>query len=185
MRESSEELMTRVRTGDLEAFEDLVERFKVGVFSFAYQIVRSREDAEEAAQDTFLKLFRAREDYETGRAVSPWVLKIAANTCKDLLRRRKGRQKVSSDNLNELGFEVADPHYELPARHRIEADEVRSLMNGLSDGYRIPLVLKYLNGMTNREISDALGISLSNVKVRLARARELLMHRLRRLQEKS
>ncbi len=68
---TDEELMSEVKEGDIVAFETLVDRFKGTVYSLAYGMLRSREDAEEAAQDTFVKLFKARDRFEDGRRLEP------------------------------------------------------------------------------------------------------------------
>ena len=185
MHESDEDLMLRAKEGDLDAFEALVERLKVFVYSLTVHILRSREDAEEAAQDTFVKLFRARTLYQAGRAVAPWVLRIAANSARDLARRRRVHQKTSAVRLEETPVEPVDPRGVGPSgRHQIEPEEVQALLGNLSESYRLPLVLKYFQNLSNQEIADTLGISLSNIKVKLARARELILARLRTMQER-
>jgi RNA polymerase sigma-70 factor (ECF subfamily) len=184
VKDTDETLMERAREGDLAAFECLVDRFKVSVFSLVAHIVPAREDAEEAAQDTFLKLFKSRGLYESGRPVRPWILKIAANAARDMARRRRAQQQVSSDYLEDHGIELADPRHQPPPRHRIESEEVRLLIQEMGDAYRIPLVLKYLEGMNNQEIAALMDVSLSSLKVKLARAKDLLLQRIKRLQEK-
>lgn len=169
--------MALVGGGDLQAYEHLVERYKVGVYSLCYQILRSREDAEEASQDTFVKAFRSRDTYDPERKVAPWLLRIASNASRDILRKRSSRVVVNSDLVvseserlpDAKGGDIGD---------KMETEEVYKALGGLSEGYRIPLVLKYLHGLTNQEIADSMGMSLSSLKVRLSRAREILHSRL-------
>ncbi len=177
-RATDEELMSRVREGDLAAFERLIERFKVGVFSLCYQILRSREDAEEASQDTFVKAFRARETYDEERKVSPWLLRIASNAARDILRKRQTRTLVNSDILAVEPDQVSNLNPDGDGVHRLDNEEVHRALGDLSEQYRTPIVLKYLHGLTNQEIADTIGVSLSSLKVRLSRARELLHARL-------
>ena len=176
--------MELAQDGDIVAFEQLVDRFKGVVYGLAYSMLRSREDAEEAAQDTFVKLFRARDQYELGRKLEPWLLRIAGNTCRDVLRRRK------SNNLPVIHLDPEKGPEEFPDRRDLAAadraatrEAVRGELDSMSDRYRLPLVLKYLNGLTNRQIADALGISISNVKVRLGRAKDVLQSRLGKVVE--
>lgn len=176
-RASDEELMRAVREGDLLAFERLVERFKVGVFSLCFQILRSREDAEEASQDAFVKAFRARESYDTERKVSPWLLRIASNAARDILRKRQVRLVVNTELLSAEADQLFDPAGQ-QGDSKLEGEEVHKALGELSEQYRTPLVLKYLHGLTNQEIADTMGMSLSSLKVRLSRARELLHARL-------
>jgi RNA polymerase sigma-70 factor (ECF subfamily) len=182
---SGEELMTRVQRGEREAFEALIERFKGPVYSLALSILRSPEDAEEAAQDTFLKLYRARDQFDPLRALAPWLLRIAGNTCRDLLRRRRvarlpGAQSTDSDHLEQV---IVDPASLGREWHDAQRNAIRHEIGSLSEKLRLPLLLKYINGSTNRQIADTLGISVSNVKVRLARAKDVLQSRLGKIVE--
>ena len=169
--------MHLVRKGDLAAFEQLIERYKVSVYSLCFQMLRSREDAEEASQDTFVKAFRARDTYDTERKVAPWLLRIASNASRDILRKRSARVVVNSDLLVAESDRLPDLRGDEP-ENRMDSEEVYQALGGLSEGYRTPLVLKYLHGLTNQEIADSMGMSLSSLKVRLSRAREILHSRL-------
>ena len=174
--------MLRVQAGDLEAFEQLVERYQNMVFGLALSIVRSPEDAEEAAQDAFVKLFRARHQYDGMRELEPWLLRIAGNACRDRLRRRKAATLPLLDNAADIAEGVPDPRDSSPDRATVQ-QAVRTELDRLSDRARLPLELKYLRGMTNQQIAEALGISVSNVKVQLARAKDVLQSRLERVME--
>jgi RNA polymerase sigma-70 factor (ECF subfamily) len=180
-REPDEQLMRKVQAGDLAAFERLVDRFKSAVYRFAYSMLRTPEDAEEAAQDTFIKLFRRRDLFDTQRALEPWLLRIAGNTCRDLLRRRRTAQlPIARDpdggSLVHLLTDERDTE-----QGQWTGQAVRHALEQLSDRHRLPLLLKYEQQMTNQQIADALGISVSNVKVRVARAKEVLQSRLDRV----
>lgn len=173
--------MLRVQAGDLEAFEQLVERFQTMVYGLAMSMLRRVEDAEEAAQDTFLKLFRARERFDGQRSLGPWLLRIAGNACRDRLRRRRAAElpltRLEADDRDPL-HDVADPRLGNGAAQEHLAPTVRGELEQLSDKVRMPLELKYLRGMTNHQIAGALGISVSNVKVQLARGKDILASRL-------
>jgi RNA polymerase sigma-70 factor (ECF subfamily) len=176
------ELMLRVQAGDLEAFERLVERYQNMVYGLALSIVRSPEDAEEAAQDAFLKLFRARHQFDGSRDLEPWLLRIAGNACRDRLRRRRASalQVLENADGGDAAQLVADPRDARSAEQTMQ-QLVRGELDRLSDKARLPLELKYLRGMTNQQIADVLGISISNVKVQLARAKDVLQSRLERV----
>jgi RNA polymerase sigma-70 factor (ECF subfamily) len=172
--------MAATQLGDTAAFEQLVDRYKNVVFTLALSMLRSREDAEEAAQDTFIKLFRARDGYDTTRPFEPWLLRIAGNACRDRLRRRRVQLAgagFSADPIEQCQH-IVDPGSVGRATRDAAHQEVRHALDQLSDKLRVPLMLKYLNGFTNRQISAALEISVSNVKLRLARAKDLLQARL-------
>ena len=177
--------MLRVQSGDLGAFEQLVERYQDMVYGLALSILRSPEDAEEAAQDAFLKLFRARDQFDATKEVEPWLLRIAGNACRDRLRRRRvvGSLPVMRDEgADALAQRVADPGASADNAAAMQL-AVRAELDRLSERARLPLELKYLRGMTNQQIADALGISVSNVKIQLARAKDILASRLERVLE--
>jgi RNA polymerase sigma-70 factor (ECF subfamily) len=181
---ADEELMLRVKEGDVDLFEEVVDRYKNVVYALALSMLRSREDAEEAAQDTFLKLFRARHLYDAERALEPWLLRIAGNTCRDALRRRKAAALpvAQSDDGGLLAQLVEDARGSGDQRRLLSA-AVKHEIEQLSDKYRLPLVLKYQLGFTNQQIAEAVGVSVSNVKVRVARAKDVLESRLERILE--
>lgn len=182
------ELMLRIQAGDLDAFAQLVQRYQAMVHGLAMSILRRAEDAEEAAQDTFLKVFRARNQFDSARSLEPWLLRIAGNSCRDRLRRRRAGElpTVCLEGTNQ----DRDPILELPdtrallgaTRHHID-HTVRGELERLSEKVRQPLELKYLRGLTNQQIAAALGVSVSNVKVQLARGKDILASRLQRVHE--
>jgi RNA polymerase sigma-70 factor (ECF subfamily) len=176
--------MLRVQAGDLEAFAQLVERYQSMVYGLSLSILRRPEDAEEAAQDTFLKLFRARDSFDGSRSMEPWLLRIAGNACRDKLRRRRaGELPIVQSEDRDLASEVADPRPSgAQLHHRID-HTVRGELDRLSEKVRLPLELKYLRGLTNQQIADALNISVSNVKVQLARGKDILSSRLQGVHE--
>jgi RNA polymerase sigma-70 factor (ECF subfamily) len=178
--ETDEQLMTAAKEGDIASFEVLVDRYKEVVFGLARSMLRSTEDAEEAAQDTFVKLFRARDQFDDSRRLEPWLLRIAGNTCRDALRRRRSEHLplVHDDDGDALSRTVADPRSLSREWSEANRQMIRHELDSLSDKLRLPLILKYSNGLTNQQIAEALDISISNVKVRVARAKDLLQSRL-------
>lgn len=176
--------MLRIQAGDLDAFAQLVERFSNMVHGLALSILRRTEDAEEAAQDTFLKLFRARDSFDGSRSVEPWLLRIAGNACRDRLRRRRAAELPLARSEEDLTPELVDPRCAGTSRNHHVDTAVRHELDRLSEKVRLPLELKYLRGLTNQQIAEALGISVSNVKVQLARGKDILQSRLQGVRER-
>ena len=176
--------MLRVQAGDLQAFEQLIERYQSMVHGLALSILRNAEDAEEASQDAFVKLFRARHTFDQTRDVEPWLLRIAGNACRDRLRRRRAASLPILDDEDgvDLTQQLPDKR-ETPAPGLGVQQLVRNELQQLSHKARLPLELKYLRGLTNQQIASAMGISVSNVKVQLARAKDVLQSRLERVME--
>jgi RNA polymerase sigma-70 factor (ECF subfamily) len=178
--------MLQIQAGDLGAFEQLVARYQTMVHGLAMSILRRPEDAEEATQDAFLKLFRARGSFDPARTLEPWLLRIAGNACRDKLRRRRAAQVPGArqgQEAAELLLEIPDARSLRDASRQLEDHSVRGELEQLSERVRQPLELKYLRGFTNQQIADALGISLSNVKVQLARGKDILASRLQGVRE--
>ncbi len=175
--------MLRVQAGDLDAFSELVARFQDMVHGLAISILRRPEDAEEATQDTFLKLFRARGQFDGARALEPWLLRIAGNACRDKLRRRRAASLPNGRAEDRDLFELPDARLQQGVVRQALDHTVRGELEQLSDKVRMPLELKYLRGLTNQQIADALGVSLSSVKVQLARGKDILASRLHGVRE--
>ncbi|MEI6129986.1 MAG: sigma-70 family RNA polymerase sigma factor [Planctomycetota bacterium] len=181
MREENE-LMVRIQAGELLAFESLVKRYQSMVYGLAMSILRRSEDAEEAAQDTFLKLFRARDQFDISRKLEPWLLQIAGNVCRDRRRRVFAEAKLGvPDNAAEGLLEQVPDGRSVGNPSDNHIDIIRNELARLGAKMRLPMELKYLRGMRHAQIALVLGISVSSVKVQIARAMDLLEDRLERL----
>jgi len=173
------------KQGDVRAFEELVRRYQGMVFRVAQHITGSREDAEEVAQEAFLKAFRNLERFEERSRFSTWVTRIAVNTALMRLRARRGHETVSfhegdAGNPGALGEEIADwrPDPEqLYGRNELRAILIRALAS-LPRHYSMVFLLRDVEGFSTEETAEALGLSPSAVKARLLRARLHLRERL-------
>ena len=131
-----------------------------------------------------MKLFRARGKFDRDRKLGPWLLRIAGNACRDRLRRRRViEQPIARFDASERDVlqDMPDTRHEDPAAQL--GPTVRAELDRLSDKVRLPLELKYQQGMTNGQIAASLGISVSNVKVQIARGKDILASRLQSLGE--
>jgi len=180
---SDNDLMLRIQAGDLDAFAQFVQRFQNMVYGLALSILRRPEDAEEAAQDTFLKLFRARGQFDGTRVLEPWLLRIAGNACRDKLRRRRAAALPMASSDEDLTLDLPDHRQGTASTRHLGNSAVMGELDRLSPKVRLPLELKYLRGLTNQQIAEALGISISNVKVQLARGKDILASRLQGVRE--
>tara|TARA_B110000037_G_scaffold203592_1_gene246797 strand:+ start:92 stop:628 length:537 start_codon:yes stop_codon:yes gene_type:complete len=166
--QTDEELMLRVMNGDPAAYNTLFVRHKVGVWSFVRRLNRIEALAEEAFQETWLKVFRSRVTYKAGSKFRSWVFTIAANTSRDLKRRESRR------------IETVEMVREPPAPSKTMGDEAKilSAIDQLSDTLREPFILGALQGFDHNEIAEVLGISPSNARARMSRARATLRENL-------
>lgn len=178
-RPGDEELVLLARDGNLGAFNSLVERYQGAVYSLCLRLLRDREAAEDATQETFLSAYRAIRRFEGGNLRS-WLLRIAANASKDELRRRKRKDPGTSfeayGEQSGTPFEVADEG-PLPAevleRHENSA-ELEQLLAGLPPDQRDAIVLIDIYDFAYQEAADTLGASVGTLKSRVHRGRERL-----------
>lgn len=163
-----------------EGFAKLLELHKRQVFSFLLRLVQNPSDAEDLAQETFLKAFRALPSYDAARPLLPWLLRIAHNAAVDFLRARKP-QALSLDD--EAALEAADPG-PLPDRALDEELQRRlfeRLLAALPALYREALLLRHQEGLEYKEIAQVLQLPEGTVKIRLFRARDMLRRKLEAL----
>ena len=181
---SDSELIARTLAGEPGAFDALVARYERPVYNVAYRILLSREDAEDAAVEAFVRMHAALGTFRPDAGFRPWALKIATNAALNLLRSRRP-PPLPLDRAVELEESSVTPEIPEPgpgpedlAFEHIALGELECEIDNLPELYRVPFVLMYLEGLDCKEIADVLGLSVGAVKTRLCRAREMLRRRL-------
>jgi len=162
------------RSGDTRAFERLVQAYQRPVYSLAYRMLGNANDAEDAAQEAFMKAFRALGSFDCGRPFSTWLLSIVAHHCIDRIRRRRLRE-VSLDGLPSWRWgpvDSVDP--ERAAEQADQADRIQRLLTALPEDYRLIIILRYWHDLGYEEIAGITDQTVSAVKSRLHRARRQL-----------
>lgn len=166
--------INRIRNGDIEAFGELVDKYKKGLFSFIVKMTGSRHDSEEILQEVFIRAFKNIDRYDDRWMFSTWLYSIAVNNCRNYMRKSGKRQTVPiddfADNDNPSGYGNPENVYERTERRR----EIILLINSLKDKQRIPLILKYVMDFSYSQISDILGISEEAAKMRVLRAKKAI-----------
>ncbi len=171
------EWVRRAQQGEVDAFCRLVEAYQGPVFNLCRRMLGDDLEAEEAAQDSFLRAYRALNRYDPSRPFGTWLLAIASHRCIDLLRHR--RRHPQSAGLAFLGNDEADPG-DGPEEGLIRtqrADAIDSLTQSLAPQERAVIALRYWHDLSYEEIAAALSLSVSAVKSRLHRARRTLARR--------
>jgi RNA polymerase sigma-70 factor (ECF subfamily) len=160
--------------GDDDAFSHIVERYQGPVFNLCYRMLGAPADAEDAAQEVFLKAYRNLGSYDLDRNFINWVLTIASNHCIDQLRKR--RLKLSSLEAMFPGQVRVDPKPgpEMKLVQKEAQQSVQALLEGLKPQDRATVVLYYWYDMPYRAIAETLNLSESAVKSRLFRSRRAL-----------
>jgi RNA polymerase sigma-70 factor (ECF subfamily) len=167
------------RQGDRNAFGCLVEVYQGPVYNLAYRMLGDAYEAEDAAQETFLRAYRKLGSYDPTRKFSTWLLSIASHHCIDLLRRRRMTLLSLEDEGLPASALVSDqPGPEPHAMQSEREAQIQALLNTLSDDHRAVVVLHYWYDLSYEEIARVTDSTLSAVKSRLFRARRMLAEQL-------
>lgn len=166
----SRDLLEACRRGDAGAFEELVEQTRRQVYTLAYRLVGDRHEAEDVAQDAYLRVFRSLRGFRQEASFETWLYRIVTNAAFTHLRRRGRFGAVLAEGQEQA---VEEPEVR-PVEAALDRDEVRRALQGLTLGARTVVVLKDVYGLSCQEIADEMGLSEAAVKVRLHRARKRL-----------
>jgi len=185
MTRSDVQLMLDVKAGDQQSFELLLQRYRTPLVNFLYRMVRSREQAEDLAQEVFLRVYRAREDYEPSAKFTTWLFRIATNLALNSLRdHRYQKLEISMDapivanaeDGDERMMEVADEHPDIE-QHLVEEARkkmIRHAIEKLPEKQRAAVLLHKYQELDYSEIAKILRCSESALKSLLFRAYETL-----------
>jgi RNA polymerase sigma-70 factor (ECF subfamily) len=195
MLDLDDELMERYRAGDEDAFTLLVRRYQQPLINFIARFINDRDSAEDLAQETFIRIFKAAQRYEPGQAhFKTWMYHIAKNLCKNEIRNRDRRNRYKVDSVVSSGTDSSGDMEEIdlianaPANLDFQPEvalERKELSNAiqkaiaeLPEQYRLPLVLRDLQGLSYDEISEVLKLRSGTTKSRINRARLMLKDKL-------
>ena len=175
---TEQELVTRAKAGDPDAFGQLMEQNQNRIYSLALRMVGSPEDAADLTQDAFLSAWRSLAHFHGESSFSTWLYRLASNACIDFLRKEKRKRAAGTvlylDDTEE-GPSLDLPDYDADPHKQLEQSEVRDCiadcMDTLSEEHRTVLSLREISGLSYTEISDILGLEEGTVKSRIARAR--------------
>jgi RNA polymerase sigma-70 factor (ECF subfamily) len=175
------------KSHDIASFDALVIKYKNRVFNICFRFLGEREEANDCAQETFLKVYRALSGFREEAAFSTWLYRIAMNTCKNRISSREYRRKRmtvnpgGSENGEDRGFEIEDTRnspvllFERSEKARI----VREAIASLDARHRAVVILRDIEGFSYEEIARIEGLNVGTVKSRIARAREALKEKLK------
>ncbi|MBI3474799.1 MAG: sigma-70 family RNA polymerase sigma factor [Acidobacteria bacterium] len=178
------QLVESTRNGDIAAFEELVRRYDCRLLRIAQQVTNNLEDAQEAVQETFLKVFQKLDQFQGNSKFSTWLIRIALNESIMKIRRQRYKYEIPLEYESQDGehtpMDVADwsPNPE-QLYSRAELQEIlRKALGGLLPAIRITFVLRDIEGLSIKETASVLGIEQTAVKSRLLRARLQLREKL-------
>jgi len=180
------ELVKLAQAGDTRAFDELVRRYRDKVYRLSYKILRHEEDAAEALQDAFLSAFRGLKNFKAESTFSTWLYRIATNaSLMKYRRRRDGHVSLEQSQSNDgSGEPMQIPDWSQQPLNELLNHETRDVMDEgvgkLPEELRTVFVLRDVEGLSNAEVAEVLGLSVAAVKSRLHRARIALRDRLNR-----
>lgn len=174
--ETDDMLVERSLDGDVAAFTLLVERYKRPVYALAYRLLGNATDAEDAAQETFVRAYTRLTSYQPGSRFGSWLLAITSHWCIDSLRRKRALSlEAASEERGDIVTPAsAEEQPEAMALDHERQHEVRTWLDQLPAPYRAVLELRYWQDLSYNEISETTGLPVSTVRMRLFRARQLL-----------
>jgi len=176
-----QEWVRRARQGDLAAYDDLVKRYQERIYATIYHMTSNHEDANDLAQETFIKAFQALKSFKGGSSFYTWVYRIAVNKTINFLKQRKNRSHMS---LNDLDFNAEhDPDLvalvsDKTPRREVGLSELQEKLNEamqkLSDDHRLVVTLHDVQGLPHDEIAEIMDCNIGTVRSRLFYARQQL-----------
>ena len=188
MAELDESLIRRAQMGDSDAFAAIITAYQQQIYGLSYRFFNNYHDAEDAAQETIIKIYRSLASYQGAGSFKSWIFTITANTCRDLLRKRKGRETVSYDD-DEFGGgwePVSQCREEQPEDYALDQqgqEVLRAAIARLPENFRVAIVMREFAQMNYEEISIATNTSLGTVKSRINRGRKMLREMIKQSRE--
>ncbi|MEO1024070.1 MAG: RNA polymerase sigma factor [Pseudomonadota bacterium] len=166
-------LLVAFANGDASAGRVLVARLGPKLFGHAFRVLGDRGEAEDVVQDAMIKLWKIAPEWQQGEAqVSTWAYRVVANLCTDRLRRRRTRNQVDIDVVAEPEADMMSAVEQMTETAR--ADALQSALSALPDRQRQAVVLRHLEGFSNPEIADILGVGVEAVESLTARGKRAL-----------
>jgi len=187
MENSDTNLMLRLKNGEQDVLREIVERHKLSVLNLCLRFTHNRNDAEDLAQEVFIKIYQAAPRYEVKASFTTWLYRITVNLCMNYQRRKKILQFFSLNHRKGSEFQVEDRILEFAAGEQpdteFEKQELQQLVQNaiqsLPDNQKTVLILHRYNNLSYKEIAEALEITVGAVESRLHRAKENLRKRLK------
>lgn len=183
---SDHQLIEAAKNGDEAAFAEIVSRYKNPITNFLYRFLNDYEEAVDLAQETFVRVYFALDRYHTNFAFSTYIYRIASNLAISEIRKRKRRSILSltglfqSDADDNTEFQPPDLR-PLPDRNLVDDERSRVIAKAIATlppRYRVPIILRDLEGRSYEEVAEIMKLGLGTTKSRISRARGLLRERL-------
>ena len=173
------ELIRRFEHGSRSAFEELVRKYQDKIFNVCCYMLHDRDNAQDAAQEVFLKAYSRLKDFRRDCALYSWLYRIAVNTCLDQKRKSPDAADSFEPTPSVEDLPTSGPSPEQLYQSKETGQAIQAALQKLPDILRAAIVLKEIEGLSYEEIADSLDTSIGTVKSRISRAREELRRLLR------
>jgi RNA polymerase sigma-70 factor, ECF subfamily len=174
-----QDLVKGLKDGDLAAFAELVRRYEDRIYNLCRYLVRDSRDAQDAAQDVFLKAYRSFKDFRPNSSLYTWLYRVAVNTCIDY--RRRSRREASREAVLSDDLPSAQPFPDQIYESKEITEAIQAALPRLREKLRAAIVLREIEELSYEEIAEVLHTSVGTVKSRISRAREQLRHLLKKI----
>lgn len=186
MNDIEQLLVKRSKSGDIEAFEQLIFDYQKKAYNIALRVMGNQEDAKDMCQEAFIRIYKSIEGFKEQSSFSTWMYRIVTNVCLDEIRKKKKSETVSLDGTyetenGEIHFEIASDD-DTPEEAYVRTEKKRIILksiNELSEEYKTAIVLRDIQGFSYEEIANILCCSIGTVKSRINRARNILKDKLK------
>lgn len=174
-------IMRRIQKDEFDAFDELVNRYKTRLVNVIYRMLNDRNEAEDLVQETFLRVWTHRQDYDFSYCLSTWIYTIALNLAKNELRKHRKFKFFNLTEMTEKGLELPDPKMGPSALGHMLDQAIATLPSK----YKAAFLLRDVEQMSYEEVAQILGVPLGTVKSRVNRARSVLKEHLKPKLEQS
>lgn len=183
-----DQYIERAKSGDEEAFSELMNHYETRVYRFLLRMTRSTEDALDLSQETFLRVYRSLSLFKNQSAFSTWIFSIAHHLCVDHARKQARKKRFTFHSVDEedaLALPDTNPTPDAVAENKLLASEIDRALSEITPDLREIFLLREVSGLSYAEIAETLELELGTVKSRIARARVALQKELSDLRNKS
>ena len=185
LKDDDVELLLRFKYGDISSYEELLDKYQSPIINFLYRITGDKTEAEDLAQEVFLKVYNSRVKYTPRAKFSTWIYTIAKNTALNEIRRKKGIFHLFKKDLNKEGAEEEIPDNRNPSvLNELEKKDVEKIVkneiNSLPQNQKITVILSKYDNLSYEEIAQVMNCSVSSVKSLLNRAKISLKGKLKK-----
>jgi RNA polymerase sigma-70 factor, ECF subfamily len=185
----NKDLLQKLKTGDKDAFNELVTHYGNLVLNTCYRFLLDKEDAEDISQEVFIEVFQSIKTFRNDSKLSTWIYRIAVTKSLDEIKKRNRKKRIMSlgkmFHLDDVaGWITVGPMADIHIQEKEKMDEIMQALNTLPDNQRVAFTLSKIDGYTNTEIADMMSTSIEAVESLVSRAKKKISAKLESILKK-